>query len=181
MASTASRRTELTLPASALGTMRDALVSSVGAEAAAEAMRAAGHAAGDAFFRILDSDERQDIALLPAQRFWGRFALLFSSRGWGYLSYTESHPGVGSLVAADWAEAAVETAGDGPVCHLTTGLFANLLGQVARSEVAVLEVECRGRGDEQCRFLFGGPDAVYSVYERLSAGEAPDAALANIG
>jgi hypothetical protein len=53
---------------------------------------------------------------------------------------------------------------DQPSCHFTTGVLANILGRAADGEVAVLEVECRSRGDQRCRFLFGGADAVYSVY-----------------
>jgi predicted hydrocarbon binding protein len=179
MASTASRHAELALPASALAALRDALAASLGPDAAAEALRAAGHAAGDAFFRILAAPRREPLAAVPAHRFWSQLALLFSTRGWGHLSYTEAHPGVGSLEAVDWAEA--PSTGDAPACHLTTGLLANLLGQVAGTQVAVLEVECRGRGDQRCRFLFGGAAAVYSVYERLRAGDTTDGALARIG
>lgn len=178
MASTATRHAEIAIPAAALGALRDALVARLGPEAAAEALRAAGHAAGDAFHRILTGGD--DIAGMPADRFWARFAQLFAARGWGHLEYEEAHPGVGAIHAADWAEAAGASA-EAPVCHFTTGLLANLLGQVAGADVAVLEVECRGRGDARCRFLFGGADAVYAVYERLAAGDAPQDALARIG
>jgi predicted hydrocarbon binding protein len=181
MATTTTRQTELALPAAALGALRNALTASVGAEAAADALRAAGHAAGDAFYRILAAGDDDAVAGLGADRFWARLALLFSARGWGQLSFDEAHPGVGSLHATDWAEAAGDGDAAAASCHLTTGLLANLLGQVAGSEVAVLEVECRARGDQRCRFLFGGTEAVYAVYDRLSAGDAPDAALARIG
>lgn len=180
MAPISNRQTEFALPGAALVALRQALVTSVGPDAAAEALRAAGHAAGDSFHRILASGDRDSVGSLSADRFWARLAQLFSARGWGSLSYSEAHPGVGSLQASDWVEAGGERNG-GAVCHFTTGLLANLLGQVADAEVAVLEVECRGRGDQQCRFLFGGADAVYAVYERLSAGEEPDTALAQIG
>jgi predicted hydrocarbon binding protein len=179
MAGTTNRQAELALPATALTALRNALVASVGPDAAADALRAAGYAAGDAFFRILTAGDGESIAQLGADLFWQRLSLLFSARGWGHLSYSEAHPGVGSLHAGDWAEAIGDGSGDA-TCHLSTGLLANLLGQVAGSEVAVLEVECRGRGDQRCRFLFGGRDAVYAVYERLSAGAAPEAALASI-
>ena len=58
-----------------------------------------------------------------------------------------------------------------PSCFFTTGMLANLLGQAAGGDVAVLEAECRSRGDERCRFLFGSPAALDALYTRLRAGE----------
>jgi hypothetical protein len=60
-------------------------------------------------------------------------------------------------------------------------VLANLLGRVAGSDVAVLEVECRSRGDQRCRFLFGGAIAVYALYDRIAAGTETEAALAELG
>jgi predicted hydrocarbon binding protein len=176
-----TRTPELALPVASLAAMRDSLVSSVGPEAAALALRQAGHAAGDALHRILSSGDAGSLATLPADRFWAQLSRLFSSRGWGQLLYTQVHSGVGSLEAPDWAEARAEANSGQPSCHFTTGVLANLLGQIANSEVAVLEAECRSRGDHRCRFLFGGADAVFAVYERIAAGDEPDAALARLG
>jgi uncharacterized protein len=179
MGTTSNRTAELALPAAAFSAMRDALVATVGPEPAGDALRAAGHAAGDAFHEILSA--KGDLAGLPADRFWQRLGQLFASRGWGQLGYREAHPGVGALEAREWVEATPDGAAEQPACHFTTGLLANLLGRVAGADVAVLEVECRSRGDDRCRFLFGGADAVYAVYERLAAGESADAALQQIG
>jgi predicted hydrocarbon binding protein len=178
---TSSRTPELALPVASLAAIRDSLVSSVGPEAAALALRQAGHAAGDALHRILSGGDPASLSSLPADRFWAQLARLFSSRGWGQLTYSQVHSGVGSLEAADWAEARVDANAGQPSCHFTTGVLANLLGQIADAEVAVLEAECKSRGDQRCRFLFGGADAVYAVYERLAAGDEPDAALARLG
>lgn len=180
MARTSNRAPEVALPASAFTGIRDALVEVVGPEAAAEALRAAGYAAGDVLHDVL-AGQADDLAGLPADRFWSRLSQLFSSRGWGTLEYSEAHPGVGSLTAPRWAEARDDAASDQPTCHFTTGLLANLLGRVAGKDVAVLEVECRSRGDDACRFLFGGTPAVYAVYERMAAGDDAEAALARIG
>jgi predicted hydrocarbon binding protein len=176
---THTRTPELAMPAAALTELRNALVSSVGAEAAADALRAAGHAAGEAFNATLS--EGGATAELSAERFWARLASLFSARGWGQLRYSEAHPGVGSLEAFDWAESQPDDAAEQPSCHFTTGALANVLGKAAGADVAVMEVECRGRGDDRCRFLFGGSEAVYAVYEHLASGEAPDSAIARIG
>lgn len=178
MTLTTTRPAELTLPVAALSALRQAIATSVGDAAAAEALRLAGHAAGDTMFRILTGESTP--ADMPADRFWAGIARLFSSRGWGQLTFSQAHPGVGALEAGDWAEAATATA-DQPACHFTTGMLANLLGQTAGAEIAVLEVECRSRGDTRCRFLFGSPDAMTSVYERVAAGDAPDTAVAQLG
>lgn len=178
---TSSRTPELALPVASLAAMRDSLISSVGPEAAALALRQAGHAAGDALHRILAGGDPGSLSTLPADRFWAQLSRLFSSRGWGQLTYSQVHSGVGSLEAANWAEARADSNSGQPSCHFTTGILANLLGQIANAEVAVLEAECRSRGDHHCRFLFGGADAVFAVYERIAAGDEPDAALARLG
>jgi uncharacterized protein len=176
---TMNRTQEIAIPALALRGMSDALVASVGAEAAAGALRAAGHAAGDALYEIFAA--QQEPGDLPADAFWQRLGQLFASRGWGQFRHAEIHPGVGALETTNWAEAADGAVADQPSCHFTTGMLANLLGRVAGTDVAVLEVECRSRGDSRCRFLFGGTDAVYAVYERLVEGASADAALQQIG
>lgn len=178
---TSTRTPELALPVASLAALRDSLISSVGPEAAALALRQAGHAAGDALHRILSGGDPTSLSALPADRFWSQLSRLFSSRGWGQLTYSQVHSGVGSLEATNWAEARADASAGQPSCHFTTGILANLLGQIADAEVAVLEAECRSRGDHRCRFLFGGADAVFAVYERIAAGDEPDAALARLG
>jgi bacteriochlorophyll 4-vinyl reductase len=177
---TTNRIQELALPVASLAALRDALVVAVGTEAAAQALRQAGFAAGDALFRILAGDDADDLAELPSPIFWSRLARLFSARGWGQLSYHQVHAGVGALDAANWVEAIADHGAAQPSCHFTTGVLANLLGRVVGTEVAVLEVECRSRGEPRCRFLFGGAVAVYALYDRIAAGEGPDAALARL-
>jgi bacteriochlorophyll 4-vinyl reductase len=176
-----SRTPELAIPVASLAALRDALVVAVGTETAAQALRQAGFAAGDALFRVLSADNPGELAELPAPLFWNRLTRLFSARGWGHLAYTEVHTGVGALETGDWVEATPENGAAQPSCHFTTGALANLLGRVAGSEVAVLEVECRSRGEGRCRFLFGGAVAVYALYDRIAAGDPADAALAHLG
>src|SRR5688572_18994012 len=168
MAQTSSRAPELALPIASLTALTDALVARVGEEAAAQALREAGHAAGDALHRVLAGAEGADVAGMSADRFWQHLSRMFSSRGWGTLSFSQPHPGVGALDTQDWFEARAEADAPTPCCHFTTGVLANLLGRVAGSDVAVMEVECRSRGDQRCRFLIGGADAVYAIYERMA-------------
>lgn len=179
MTATASRPSELALPVPALAALRSALAEVVGTEAAAHALRQAGYAAGGALHDILAGDTSASGGL-PAERFWARVARLFASRGWGHLRHSEVHEGVGALDATDWVEARTDAAAAQPSCHFSTGVIASLLGRAADADVAVLEVECRSRGDARCRFLFGGEPALQAVYQRLADGAAPEAALTQL-
>ncbi len=172
-----TRPQELALPIASLAALRNALIDAVGEDAAAAALRAAGHAAGDALHATLVAGETE---AAPADRFWQRLAQLFQSRGWGALRHEAAHPGVGALSATDWVEADAFANALRPSCFLTTGLLANLLGRVAGQEVAVLEVECRSRGDARCRFLFGSPESLDAVYARVAHGESAGDPLASL-
>jgi predicted hydrocarbon binding protein len=171
-----TRAPELAIPVASLSALRHALTSEVGPDAAATALRAAGHAAGDAWYPQLSADESE----VSEQAFWRRLNQLFTSRGWGSLMHSPVHPGVGALDAADWVEAQPEAGEARPSCFFTTGLLANLLGNAASSDVAVMEVECRSAGAGRCRFLFGSADALNALYARVATGDAVDAALSEL-
>ena len=173
-----TRAPELAIPVASLSALRLALTVEVGPDAAARALRAAGHAAGDAWYPRLQGNE--DDGGVPESRFWRRLTQLFSSHGWGTLTHHAVHPGVGALDAGDWVEAQPEAGEARPSCFFTTGLLANLLGHAAGSDVAVMEVECRSQGDARCRFLFGSADALNALYARVATGDAVDAALSEL-
>lgn len=172
-----SRSPELALPVVSLAAMRTALAADVGSDAAARALRGAGHAAGDALAPLLLGEDGSLNARGQAS-FFRRLAELFATRGWGHLAHQPLHEGIGALDAADWVEANPDAHAARPSCFFTTGMLANLLGRAAGSEIAVLEAECRSRGDARCRFLFGAPDTLHEVYERLRAGDDVDALVA---
>jgi predicted hydrocarbon binding protein len=171
-----TRAPELAIPVASLSALRQALTAEVGPDAAATALRAAGHAAGDAWYPQLAADEGE----LSETAFWRKLNRLFNSRGWGSLTHSGVHPGVGALDAADWVEAQPEAGEPRPSCFFTTGLLANLLGNAAGSDVAVMEVECRSTGANRCRFLFGNAEALNALYARVSSGDAVDAALSEL-
>lgn len=173
------RPRELALPIAALAALHRTLGAELGAERAAAVLRQAGHAAGDALAESLPGGA--ELQQLGMDEFWRRLGQLFEARGWGRLAHVATHPGVGILESADWTEAEAVSTARRPSCFFTTGVLANLLGQAAGSEIAVLEVECRARGDEKCRFLFGGADALRAVYEQVARGEAADEAVAQLG
>lgn len=181
MGPTNSRPAELALPVASLAALRRALAASVGPDGAAHALRAAGHAAGDAFFRALCRTPSHTVTLsredaaealrgLDERTFWNRLSGLFAARGWGTLVHEPLHAGLGSLSSPEWVESDPETAAARPSCFFSTGLLANLLGQVAAEDVAVLEVECRSQGDARCRFVFGGPATLETVFHELEGG-----------
>jgi predicted hydrocarbon binding protein len=163
---------ELAIPVASLAALRTALANEVGADNAARALSAAGHAAGDALFTQLD-----DVESLSETDFWRKIANLLGARGWGTLAHSDLHDGVGALAANDWVEANPEANANRPSCFFTTGMLANLLGNAAGSPVAVLEVECRSRGDAHCRFLFGSTEAMQALYNRVGAGQPIETAL----
>jgi hypothetical protein len=181
-----SRPAELALPVACLGAIRDALSAEVGSDAAASALRVAGYAAGEALFTALtqpfaDSSgtDAGGPGALSANTFWRRLSQLLSTRGWGTLSHSAVHPGVGALDTTNWVEVLPEPT-TRPSCFFTTGLLANLLGLAANAEIAVLEVECRSCGDARCRFLFGSPATLEALYDRLRTGESVDQSMKSL-
>jgi hypothetical protein len=67
--------------------------------------------------------------------------------------------------------------GEFPSCHLTCGLLADFFGRLSEGLVAVMEVECRSRGDARCRFLAGAPETLSTLYERMAQGASYTGAL----
>ena len=174
-----ARAPELALPVPSLAAMRAALEAECGPDAAGRALRAAGFAAGDALHAALTATtEGKALDAVNAELFWKRLVQLFSNRGWGNFSLTQLHPGVGALDAGNWVEAVAESGAQRPSCHFTTGLLANLLGNAAGSEVAVLELECRSRGDARCRFAFGAPEIMGAVYQYILDGADAEQSIA---
>jgi predicted hydrocarbon binding protein len=178
-----ARPQELALPVASLAALRRALARSVGADAAALALQEAGVAAGNAFYDMLlrvPGAEDADAADWSESVFWRRFGELFERRGWGRVANEMLHSGVGALDAFDWVESEPDSGAGRPSCFFTAGLLANLLGHVCSDEVAVLEVECRSRGDSRCRFLYGAPEVLDLVYGRIRTGERVDDSIASL-
>jgi predicted hydrocarbon binding protein len=101
----------------------------------------------------------------------------FAEQGWGALSAVPLGGAVLALDSAEWAEASDEARGEFPSCHLTCGLLADFFGRLSEGLVAVMEVECRSRGDARCRFLAGAPETLSQLYERMSQGTSYAEAL----
>jgi hypothetical protein len=157
----------------ALHQLRSALERDLGMQAASY-LQEAGFAAGEATHQALTAfaAERYGVSE-PAEldERWLGEALggFFRSAGWGGLDATQLGP-VLALDSDDWAEALDGAGTEYPTCHLSSGMLADVLGRVAGEPTAVMEVECRSRGDARCRFLAGSPETLGSLYERMAQG-----------
>ncbi len=91
---------------------------------------------------------------------------------------TLSPVGTGALAldSSDWVEAEPGTS-QTPMCFFSAGMLADFLGRVSDEPVSVMEVECRSRGDERCRFLSATPDVLQRVYEAMTEGRTYEEAL----
>ncbi len=87
---------------------------------------------------------------------------------------------MGLLSSSDWAEASVDEIDPDASCCFSTGFLSGLLSQLAGGPVAVLEVECRTRGEAACRFAFGSEGAIHDLYGHLIEGGDLDGALASL-
>lgn len=101
----------------------------------------------------------------------------FAEQGWGELTATPLGSAVLALDAPAWAEAADDGRAEFPSCHLTCGLLADFFGRLSDGIVAVMEVECRSRGDGRCRFIAGSPETLSALYDRMAQGTGYTEAL----
>lgn len=174
----------LRLTASMLPALHRALADGRDPAEAARLARRLGFESGAAFHEALSAWALQEgggeLSTLPPEEFWDAVAAFFSHLGWGELRHEGLHDGLSSLTAASWAEARTGVGARYPTCHVTTGLLAEVLSRVAGTDLAVMEVECRSRGDEGCRFLVGGHEALVAVHQATAEGGSLEQALARL-
>ncbi|MBV9773633.1 MAG: hypothetical protein JO040_06765 [Gemmatimonadetes bacterium] len=174
------------LPAPFLPAMLRALAHGRSPMDAATLLRQMGYETGEAFHAALEEwlagrGPAGSSDSLGADEFWDAFAGFWAENGWGTVRHVQLHPGIGALDCTDWIEAQAAAEAGQSGCHLTTGIFADLLGRIAGGDVAVMEVECASAGGERCRFLFGGTEALGGVYTGMTEGLSYDQALAHLG
>lgn len=102
----------------------------------------------------------------------------FEVQGWGPLSVTPLPGGALALDSAAWVESEPGTA-EAPMCFFSAGMLADFLGRLSAETVAVMEVECRSKGDERCRFLSAMPDTLQRVYQSMTEGKSYEEALSS--
>jgi len=180
---TSSAPRSIHAPTALVGSLLAAAAGDRSTTDAIEVLRQAGFDSGEAVLAMLHDRLRErfdgeSLRSLPAAEFWDGFSGFCDDMGWGSLRHRSAHRGVGEFDGDDWFESDSATSRLG--CQFTTGLLASLLQHLAGEDVAVLEASCRGRGDAQCRFVFGAPATLAAVHQGLSAGLDLDAALRNL-
>jgi hypothetical protein len=169
---------EVAIPASALSSLRTALRLEVDGLKVTHSFHTAGFSAGADVFAVLAGRLSGAAPAEMADRaFWDALSSFFQRSGWGTLTYRDLHPGVGVLETSNWAEVGDTQGPDEPGCAFSSGLLAAVLGQVAGGPVAVLEISCRSRGDDLCRFAFGSEATIHDLYGLLLDGNSLDEAL----
>jgi predicted hydrocarbon binding protein len=154
--------------------LRASLERDTGLQAAAY-LQEAGFAGGEELYasftdwlsRRHDVERPSDLDVQFLGEVLGEF---FEEEGWGRLEATPLGSAVIALDSPEWAEALDERQGEFPSCHLSCGLLADFLGRVSQELVAVMEVECRSRGESRCRFLAGSPETLGILYDRMAKG-----------
>jgi predicted hydrocarbon binding protein len=154
--------------------LRASLERDTGAQAAAY-LQEAGFAGGEelyqAFAEWLADTRKVDVpSELDVQFLSEVLGEFFADQGWGRLEATALGSSVIALDSDEWAEAVEEQKGEFPSCHLSCGLLADFLGRVSQGVVAVMEVECRSKGESRCRFLAGAPETLGILYDRMAQG-----------
>ncbi len=144
-------------------------------DGAAPMLQEAGYAAGDDFFEgfrawLEEHANIQDPADLDANSLGLALSGFFEDAGWGRLELARLGDCTLRIVAPEWAESEDSPEEEVPSCHVTTGLLAAFLGRIASDLVAVMEVECRTRGDDHCSFLAGAPETLEAIYEGIADG-----------
>jgi predicted hydrocarbon binding protein len=158
----------------ALQQLRTSLERDTGVQAAAY-LQEAGFAGGEELYGaytawLASTFGVSDPAALDASRLGEVLSAFFSATGWGSLTVRPLGNAVLALDSAEWAEAADLGGAVYPSCHLSCGLLADFLGRMSGGTMAVMEVECRSRGESRCRFLAGSPDTMATLYERMAQG-----------
>jgi predicted hydrocarbon binding protein len=113
---------------------------------------------------------------LDAARLNDLLSAFFQATGWGSVSVTSLGNAALVVDSSDWVEAAPGSAQE-PMCFFSSGMLADFFGRLSGEPVAVMEVECRSKNDERCRFLSASPDTLNAVYEQMKEGRSYEEAL----
>ena len=178
MKSTDLPKRDVAIPALGLTMLRQNLQREVGPLPAIHALHTAGFSSGQAIWESLCRGSGRELPQLDDASFWPKLTAALGKRGWGTLTHSAVHAGVGLLASSDWAEA---TGGGGeqqPSCTFSAGMLSALLTGAAGGSIAVLEVNCRTRGDDSCTFAFGSLATVHDLYGLILEGQDLEGALA---
>ena len=167
----------IAIPVSVFDSLRTELAKAAGALETVRALHHAGYQAGLAAAGNVNQEAGGHAFNLSVSGFWSNLTDYFSKRGWGTLTRSDPHPGIGLLGSSDWAEASPDNVTSDGSCSFSTGFLSGLLSQLTGGPIAVLEVKCRTRGDGSCGFAFGSETAIHNLHGHLLEGEDLNAAL----
>lgn len=167
--------TDIPLSTASLVAMSPRALHALRDRAGAQALQEAGYAAGEAtyaaFARWLAAsasvDHPQELAAPRMAEVLTRF---FAALGWGGVAVTPLAEAAFAVDSGDWAEAQVDAQLQYPGCYFSSGLLADFMSRIADATLAVMEVECRSRGDARCRWLVGSPDTLTALYQHMAQG-----------
>jgi predicted hydrocarbon binding protein len=168
--------TDIPLAASSLVALSPRALHTLRDRAGAPALQEAGYAAGEATYHAFAAWLPQVAGVerpgdLAAPRLAEVLSQFFGLLGWGAVAVTPLGGAAVAMDAAGWAEAVPDAGLELPSCFFTTGLLADFMGRLAEASLAVMEVECRSKGDARCRWLVGAPETLGSLYEHLTQGD----------
>jgi predicted hydrocarbon binding protein len=189
------RRTILS-PAELLAAIRDALVREVG-DAANEIEHKIGSACGSADMHSFMNRSTDEFGIELAKVHMGvalaTWWWAWSAGGWGSADFHLQHVAqrlvridVGnSVTSGEWRGSSKDSVSDSSLgtrysslssvrCHWLAGLFAGSFGQLSGRNVACVEVQCRGAGATDCRFLATTRSQAESAASWRDAGIAAD-------
>ncbi len=139
-------------------------------------LREIGFAAGEACFEGFVSSVAERYGVETPQALDARYLSeaiggYLREEGWGTAALETLAPGLVALDSADWTLAGTRNAAT-PSCHFSAGMLSDFFTRLGGYPAAVMEVECRSRGDARCRFLVGSADVLTWIYEGMVAGAA---------
>jgi hypothetical protein len=178
LSATVASTKEVVVPVQVFSVLRRQLEKAVGTLPAVRALHHAGYEAGGGAAASFESvGPSEPVPDMAAGDFWGRIERFFAKRGWGTLTHDDVHPGVGVLRSPNWLEATPDETDPEGACSFSTGYLAGFLSALSGRPVAVLEVTCRSRGDDGCRFAFGSEAVIHDLYGHMLEGANLDRAL----
>lgn len=183
MATTTSAAPRLAIGRATLDQMRLVLEREVPAQAAG-LLREVGFSAGAATYEAFVESVAGRFGVETPQALDARYlgesvGGFFREEGWGSVTAESIAPGLLAFDSSDWAEATPRDAAV-PSCHFTCGMLSDFFTRLGGYPAAVLEIECRSRGDARCRFLIGSPDLLTWVYEEMLSGRTIEQLVATL-
>lgn len=168
---------EMAVPVSVFGILLAELEKKAGTLPTVRALHQAGYQAGTVAATNLAVRDEENEKTMEESAFWNEITEFFQERGWGTLRHRSPSSAVGILSSSNWAEASADLNNPTASCFFSTGFFSGLLSELADGPIAVLEIECRTRGESICEFAFGSESAIHKLHSCLLEGVDLDGAL----